>query len=203
MGVELGLSHWGRNIGWGCSRTVLRKMFGPRSDTVMGDWRKLHKEKRHNSYSHQTLFRRSYHKEWDGRVWGRRDVHTGVWWGNLILSPLGRPRHRWDDNIKVDLHETILEDVDWIPLAQLRDEWQAHVNTIMALRILQNTGNYLTSRGTINFSRRALSHAVKPVKYIQILLRNLWFSMERYLMWWVYYTLAYATTYSNTAVPCC
>jgi hypothetical protein len=49
--------------------------------------------------------------------------------------PLGRPRCRWEDNIKMDLRETGFEDVDWINLAQDRDRWQALVNTVMNLQV--------------------------------------------------------------------
>jgi hypothetical protein len=49
--------------------------------------------------------------------------------------PLGRPRCRWEDNIKMDLRETGLGDVDWINLAQDRDKWQALVNMVMNLRV--------------------------------------------------------------------
>jgi hypothetical protein len=47
--------------------------------------------------------------------------------------PLGRPRHRWVDNIKMDLEETGWGGVDWIGLAQDRDKWGAHVNVVMNL----------------------------------------------------------------------
>jgi hypothetical protein len=47
--------------------------------------------------------------------------------------PLGRPRHRWEDNIKVDLRE-VGWGIDWIDLAQDRDRWRALVNTVMNLR---------------------------------------------------------------------
>jgi hypothetical protein len=43
--------------------------------------------------------------------------------------PLGRPRRRWEDNIKMDLREIEFGDVDWIDLAQDRDRWQALANT--------------------------------------------------------------------------
>jgi hypothetical protein len=46
--------------------------------------------------------------------------------------PLGRPRRRWVDNIKIDLRET---GVDWVHLAQDRDQWRALVNTVMNLRV--------------------------------------------------------------------
>jgi hypothetical protein len=48
--------------------------------------------------------------------------------------PLGRPRRRWEDNIKMDLREIVFGDVDWIHLAQDRDRWRALVNTIMNFR---------------------------------------------------------------------
>jgi hypothetical protein len=59
--------------------------------------------------------------------------------------PLGRPRCRWEDNIKMDLGEIGFGDVDWIHLDQDRDRWQAPVNTVMGLRVPQNAGNFLTS----------------------------------------------------------
>jgi hypothetical protein len=49
--------------------------------------------------------------------------------------PLGRPRRRWEDNIKMDLRKTELEGVDWIHLARDRDWWLAFVNTVMNLMI--------------------------------------------------------------------
>jgi len=59
---------------------------------------------------------------------------------------LGRPRRRWDDNIRMDLWEIGCEVVDWIHLAQDRGQWQALVNTVMKL----------LDRVTISFSRRTL-----------------------------------------------
>jgi hypothetical protein len=49
--------------------------------------------------------------------------------------PLGRPRRRWVDNIKMDLREIGWYDMDWIDLAQDRDRWRALVNTVMNLRV--------------------------------------------------------------------
>jgi hypothetical protein len=49
--------------------------------------------------------------------------------------PLGRPRRRWVDNIKMDLREIGWDGVDWVDLAQDRDQWRALVNTVMNLRI--------------------------------------------------------------------
>jgi hypothetical protein len=49
--------------------------------------------------------------------------------------PLGRPRCRWVNNIKIDLREIGWDGVDWIELAQVRDQWRALVNTVMNLRV--------------------------------------------------------------------
>jgi hypothetical protein len=51
--------------------------------------------------------------------------------------PLGRPRRRWDDGIRMDLREIGWMSVDWIQLAQDTDRWRALVNTAMNLRILE------------------------------------------------------------------
>jgi hypothetical protein len=48
---------------------------------------------------------------------------------------LGRPRRRWVDNIRMDLREIGWDDVDWIDLAQDRDQWRAPLNTVMNLRV--------------------------------------------------------------------
>jgi hypothetical protein len=50
-------------------------------------------------------------------------------------SPLGRPRRRWVDNIKMDLREIGRDGVDWIDTAQDRDQWRALVNTKLNLRV--------------------------------------------------------------------
>ena len=49
--------------------------------------------------------------------------------------PLGRPRRRWEDNIKVDLQEVVCGGMDWIELVQDTDRWQALVNAVMKLRV--------------------------------------------------------------------
>jgi hypothetical protein len=50
--------------------------------------------------------------------------------------PLGRPRYRWEDGIKLDLREIGWGGVEWIQLAQDRDSWRAVVNAVMNLRVL-------------------------------------------------------------------
>jgi len=49
---------------------------------------------------------------------------------------LGRPRYRWEDNIKTDFQEVGCGGMDWIELAQDRDRWRAHVNAVMNIRVL-------------------------------------------------------------------
>jgi hypothetical protein len=49
--------------------------------------------------------------------------------------PLGRPRRRWENNIKMDLREVGWGGMDWINLAQDRDRWRAHVNAVINLRV--------------------------------------------------------------------
>ena len=59
--------------------------------------------------------------------------------------PLGTPRHRCDDNIKMDLQEVGWVGMDWIDLAQDRDRWRALMKAVMNLRVPYNAGNFLTS----------------------------------------------------------
>jgi hypothetical protein len=55
--------------------------------------------------------------------------------GPHIKRPLGRPRHRWEDHIKMDLREMGWGIMDWIHLAQDRNQWQALVNMVMNLQV--------------------------------------------------------------------
>ena len=74
--------------------------------------------------------------------------------------PLGRPRRRWVDNIRMDLQEVGCGYVDWIGLAQDTDRWRTLVSAVMNLRVPQNARNFLTSCKLVSFSRRALHHGV-------------------------------------------
>jgi hypothetical protein len=74
-------------------------------------------------------------------------------------KPLGRPRRRWVDNIKMNLIGW--SGMDWIDLAQDRDQWRALVNTVMNLRFPWNAGKFLNSCVTDGFSRRAQLHEVR------------------------------------------
>jgi hypothetical protein len=60
-------------------------------------------------------------------------------------TPLGTPRYTWEDNIRMDLRETGWEVVDWLHLAQYRDQWMAVMNTVINFRVPQKGGNFLIS----------------------------------------------------------
>jgi len=112
---------------------VLRRIFGPKWDEVTGEWRKLHSEELNDLYSSPNIVRviKSKTIRWAGHV-----ARMGFWWGNLREKrPLGRPRRRWEDNIKMDLQEVVCGGMDWIDLAQDRDRWRALVNAVMDLRV--------------------------------------------------------------------
>jgi hypothetical protein len=72
--------------------------------------------------------------------------------------PLGRPRRRWVDNIKIDLRGIGWDVMDWIDLAQDRDQCRTLVNTVMNFRVPQNAGKFLGGCTVGSFSRRAQLH---------------------------------------------
>ena len=57
MGVKLGLSYWGRNVGWGCFLNRMLRIFGPKRHEVTREWRKLHNEELNDLYSSPSIFR--------------------------------------------------------------------------------------------------------------------------------------------------
>jgi hypothetical protein len=66
----------------------------------------------------------------------RRGIHIGYSWESQKESDhLGRPRRRWVDNIKIDLREIGWDGVDWIDMAQDRDQWNTLVNTVLKLLV--------------------------------------------------------------------
>ena len=112
---------------------VLRRVFGSKRDEVRWEWRKLHDELR-DLYSLPNIVRvvKLRRMRWAGhvaRMGEERGVHRV-----LVGKPLGRPRRRWEDNIKMDLRE-VGRGGDWMELAQNRDRWRALVNTVMNFRV--------------------------------------------------------------------
>jgi hypothetical protein len=97
---------------------VLRRIFGPRRDEMMGGWRKLHNEEHCDLYSSPSLIRIIKSRmKWMGhvsRMWEKSNV-CGLLAGKLEgKRPLGRPICGWVDNIRMDLEGVGWGDVDWI-----------------------------------------------------------------------------------------
>jgi hypothetical protein len=114
---------------------VLRRIFGPKRDGVTGGWRKPHNEEIHNLYSSPSIVRiiKLRMMRWAGhvaRMGEKRNVYRLLVGKPEGKRPLGRPRSRWIDNIKMDLLEIRLSVVDWIGLARYRYRW-----SVMNLRV--------------------------------------------------------------------
>jgi hypothetical protein len=116
---------------------VLKKIFGPKREED-GSWRKLHNNELHTLYSSPHIVRmiKSRRMRWAGHVacMGEgRGVYRVLVGRPEGKRPLGRPRHRWEDSIKMDLREIGIDGVNWIQLAQDRVQWQAFMNTVINL----------------------------------------------------------------------
>ena len=105
---------------------VLRRIFGPRTDEVMGEWRRLHNEELNGLYCSPNIVRviKSRRMRWAGHV-ARMGEERGAY--KVLVGkpegkrPLGRPRRRWVDNIRMYLQEVGCGHEDWIGVAQDRD----------------------------------------------------------------------------------
>jgi hypothetical protein len=119
--------------------SVLRRIFGPKREED-GSWRKLHNNELHNLYSSPNIVRviKSRRTRWAGHVacMGEgRGVYRVLVGRPEGKRPLGSPRHRWEDNIKMDLGEIGIDGANWIQLAEDSVRWRGFVNTVMNLRV--------------------------------------------------------------------
>jgi hypothetical protein len=119
-------------------KRVLRRISEPKRDKVTGEWRKLHNEELNDLSSSPNFVwvTKSNKMKWTGHVaciGERRGVHRVLVGKPEGRRPLGKPRRRWEDNIKMDLQEVGCEGMDRIKLALDRDRWQALVNAVMKL----------------------------------------------------------------------
>jgi hypothetical protein len=115
--------------------SVLRRIFGPKRDEVTGEWRKLHDEELHILYSSPNIIRqiKSRRMRWAGhvaRLGEERNMYKVLMGKPEGKRPLERPRHRWEDGIRMDLRKIGWGSLDWIQLAQDRYRWWALVNMV-------------------------------------------------------------------------
>ena len=132
------------------SNRVLRRVFGPKRDEVTGEWRKLHNEEISDLYSLPNIVQvvKSRRMRWAGHVacMGEgRGVHRVLVGRPEGKRPLGRPRRRWGDNIKMDLQEVGRGCEDWMELAQDRDGVASTCEYGDEPSGSKNAGNFLTS----------------------------------------------------------
>jgi hypothetical protein len=117
---------------------VSRRIFGPKREEERW-WRKLHNDEGsvHSSLNIVRVIKLRRIR-WAGHV-----AHMGEGRGvyRVLVGrpkgkrPLGRPRHRWEDNIKLDLRERGINGANWIQLAQDRVQWWAFVNMVINLQV--------------------------------------------------------------------
>jgi hypothetical protein len=121
-------------------KMVLRKIFGPKCQEVMGGWRRLHNEELCNLNFSPNIIHviKSRRIRLAGHIANMGEVRNA---GNILIGkpegkrPLGIPRHKWDDNIGMDHRERGWEVVDWIHVAQDRELWWVLVNMVMNLQV--------------------------------------------------------------------
>jgi hypothetical protein len=107
----------------------------------MGEWRILHNKEFRDLYSSPSIIRIIKYRRmrWSGlvaRMGEKRNAYRLLVGKPEGWRPLGRPRRRWMDNIRMDLEEVGWDVVDWIGLAQDRNRWRALVNSVLNLRVL-------------------------------------------------------------------
>jgi hypothetical protein len=124
---------------------VLRIVFGPKRDEVTRERRKLHKEELNDLYSLPNIARvvKSRRMRWAGhvaRMGEDRGMHRVLVGKPEGKKPLGRPRRRWENNIKMELQEVGGGRGDRMELAQDRGRWWALVGTVRNFRVPKMQG---------------------------------------------------------------
>jgi len=119
---------------------VLRRIFGLKRGEVTGECRRLHNEELNDLYCSPNIvrvikWRRMRSAGHVARVGEERGVNRVLVGKPEGRSPLGRPRHRWVDNISMDFQEVGCGYMDWIGLAQDRDRRRTVVSAVMNLRV--------------------------------------------------------------------
>jgi hypothetical protein len=119
---------------------VMKGKFGPKRDEVTGGWRKLHNKEFYNLYSSPSTISmtKSRSVRWAGYV-ARMGTKRNSCRILVVMSegkrPVGKPKRRWVDNIKMYLREIEWGSMHWTDLAQNRDQWRVLVNTVMNSRV--------------------------------------------------------------------
>jgi hypothetical protein len=118
---------------------VLRRIFGPKRDEETGGWRKVYNEELHNLFSSPSIIRtiKSRRMRWAGHVarMEKRNAYRILVGEPEGKRPLGRPRRRLVNNMKLDFREIGWNGVGWIDTAQDRSIWRALVNTVLNLQV--------------------------------------------------------------------
>jgi hypothetical protein len=122
---------------FGC---ITSRIFGPKREEVAGGW---------IMYASPNIIRLiiSERMRWAGNVACMGEMRNAY---SILVGkpegkrPFGRPRRKWED-IRMDLREIGWKDVDWVHMAQDRDQWQDLVNTVINLRVPKKEGSCLSS----------------------------------------------------------